>query len=191
MNKDDLLHISINSVRGHVADGVTTLTGRLLEKQKEVPEELCKLLEHFAADSVEAVRIHVLKLLPFLEYKKPEKGWVLFRKAFEKAHPALWPHGYRFLYYQYKEHFDQVSPILERIKNEGGKHGAESWGLISALCFLDNLITIESLIVQLNEFNQEDAWSGAVRVFISNLKTPDLRNQCLNGLIALINTEAL
>jgi len=190
MNKDDLLHISINSVRGHVADGVTTLTGRLLEKQKEVPEELCKLLEHFAADSVEAVRIHVLKLLPFLEYKKPEKGWVLFRKAFEKAHPALWPHGYRFLYYQYKEHFDQVSPILERIKNEGGKHGAESWGLISALCFLDNLITIESLIVQLNEFNQEDAWSGAVRVFISNLKTPDLRNQCLNGLIALINNEA-
>ncbi len=190
MNKDDPLRITINSVRGRVADGVTTLTGRLLEKEKEVPEELCKLLEHFANDPVEAVRIHVLELLPFLEYKKPEKGWVLFSKAFEKAHPALWPHGYRFLYYQYKEHFDQVSPILERIKNEGGKHGAESWGLISALCFLDNLIIIESLIVQLNEFNQEDAWSGAVRVFISNLKTPDLRNQCLNGLIALINNEA-
>ena len=190
MNKDDPLHISINSVRGRVADGVTTLTERLLEKEKEVPEELCKLLEHFAKDPVEAVRIHVLKLLPFLEYKKPEKGWVLFSKAFEKAHLALWPHGYKFLYHQYKEHFNEVSPILERIKNEGGKHGAESWGLISALCFLDKLITIESLIVQLNVFNQEDAWSGAVRVFISNLKTPDLRIQCLNGLIALINNEA-
>lgn len=190
MNKDDLLHISINSVRGHIADGVTTLTGRLLERGKETPKELYELLEQFATDPVEAVRIHVLELLPFLEYKKQEKGWVLFRKAFEKAHPALWPHGYRFLYHQYKEHFDQVSPILERIKNEGGKHGAESWGLISALCFLDDLITIESLIVQLKEFNQEDAWSGTVRVFISNLKTPDLRNQCLNGLIALINNEA-
>ena len=44
--------------------------------------------------------------------------------------------------------------------------------------------------MQLNEFNQEDAWSGAVRGFISNLKTPDLRNQCLKGLIALINNEA-
>uniref|UniRef100_UPI00402575E6 AAA family ATPase n=1 Tax=Candidatus Wujingus californicus TaxID=3367618 RepID=UPI00402575E6 len=190
MNKDDLLHISINSVRGRVADGVTTLTGRLLEKEKEVPEELCKLLEHFAKDPVEAVRIHVLELLPFLEYKKPEKGWVLFSKAFEKAHPALWPHGYRFLYYQYKEHFDQVSPVLERIKTEGGRHGAESWGLISALCFLDNLITIESLIVQLREFSQEDAWSGAVRVFTSNLKTPDTKNKCLNGIVALINNEA-
>ena len=72
----------------------------------------------------------------------------------------------------------------------GGKHGAEPWGLISGTLFLDDLITIESLIVQLNEFNQEDAWGGAVRVFISNLKTPDLRNQCLNGLIALINNEA-
>ena len=48
MNKDDPLRITINSVRGRVADGVTTLTGRLLEKEKEVPEELCKLLEHFA-----------------------------------------------------------------------------------------------------------------------------------------------
>ena len=68
-----------------------------------------------------------------------------------------------------------MSPVLEQIKTEGGKHGAEPWGLISALCFLDNLIIIESLIVQLNEFNQEDAWSGAVRVFISNLKTPGFK----------------
>lgn len=190
MNKDDRIHISINSVRGHIAEGVKTIAGRLLEREKEVPEELYELLEHFSADPVEAVRIHVLELLPFLEYKKPEKGWYLFRKAFEKAHPALWSYVYRFLYYQYKEHFDRVSPVLERIKTEGGKHGAEPWGLISALCFLDDLITIESLIVQLKEFNQEDAWGGAVRVFTSNLGTPNSRNKCLKGLIALINNEA-
>ncbi|HHT9137081.1 MAG TPA: AAA family ATPase [Candidatus Wunengus sp. YC60] len=190
LDEEDLLSISINSVRGHIADGVTTLVGRLLEKEREIPGELYKLLEQFAADPVEAVRIHVLELLPFLEHKKPEKGWYLFRKAFEKAHPALWPHAYRFLYYQYKEHFDRVSHILEQIKTEGGKHGAETWGLVSALCFLDDLITFETLIVQLNEFNQEDVWRGVVKVFTSNLKAPDSRIKCLKCLIALIKNKA-
>lgn len=82
MNKDDRIHISINSVRGHIAEGVKTLVGRLLEKEKEVPEELYILLEQFAADPVEAVRIHVLELFAFLEYKNLERdGFCLGKRS--------------------------------------------------------------------------------------------------------------
>lgn len=190
LDKDDLLHIAINSVRGRIADGVTTLIQRLLEKEKEIPEKLYTLLEQFAVDPVESVRIHVLELLPFLEYKKSGKGWNLFKKIFENAHPSLWPHGYRFLYYQYRENFNLVNPVLERIKNNGGRHGAEPWGLISALCVLNDFITLKSLISQLKEFNQENAWDGAIKVFTTNLKSHDLRNKCLTGLIALLKEHA-
>lgn len=189
LGENDLTHIGINSVRGHIADGVTTLTGRLLENEKEVPDKLYELLELFAVDPVEAVRIHVAELLPFLEYKKAKKGWYLFKKVFKNAHPALWPFAYKFLYYQYREHFDLVFPVLEQIKQKGKHHGAEVWGLLSALCVLDDLITLESLISQLSEFNQEKAWHGAIKVFVPNLKTPDLRDKCLKGLSALMKTE--
>ena len=73
MNKDDRIHISINSVRAYCGR-VKTLVGRLLEKEKEVPEELYILLEQFAADPVEAVRIHVLELLCLFGIQKTWKG---------------------------------------------------------------------------------------------------------------------
>lgn len=189
LNEDDLMHVGINSVRGLVANGVTILIGRLLENEEELPEKLFDLLEQFAIDPVEAVRIHVLRLLPFLEFKRPGKGWPLFEKTVYGAHPALWPHAYRFLYHQYRDRFDKVYSVLERIKDENGKHGAESWGLIMALCVLDDLISLEAFISQLTELAQEEAWSGAVKVFTANLNTPDLRNKCINGLIGLIGNE--
>ncbi|MFI5293852.1 MAG: AAA family ATPase [Thermodesulfovibrionales bacterium] len=190
LNEDDLMHIAFNSVRGVIAEAITVLMGRLLENEEELPEKLFNLFEQFAVDPVEAVRTPVLRLLPFLEFKRPGKGWALFEKTVSGSHPALWPHAYGFLYHQYREHFDKVSPLLDRIKEDGnGKHGAESWGLIMALCVLDDLILLEAFINQLTEFAQDEAWRGAVKVFTANLKTPALRNKCINGLIGLMSNE--
>ncbi|MBE0427294.1 MAG: ATP-binding protein [Nitrospirae bacterium] len=189
MDKNDLQHISINSVRGHIANGVTTLTGKLLENEKEIPLRLYDLCELLASDSVEAVRIHVLELLPYLEYKKLGRGWPLFEKVFKEAHPALWPYAYRFLYHQYRNHFEKVYPILDRMKNEGGEHGAEPWGLIMALSVLDDLISLETFMGQLTELQQENAWHGAIKVFTANINMPDLRTKCIRGLIAIMKDE--
>jgi hypothetical protein len=190
LSSDDIVHIGSNSVRGHIANGTTTLLYRLTDKDEEIPAELFLLLELFANDSIEGVRFHVADFLPYLEYKMPSKGWRLFNAVYKDVHPSFWAFCHRFLYHQYKAHTKVVFSILAQIRTSNLTDAASIWGNIYALSYLDELITFDELLEELIDFNSEEAWRGSVAVFCGNIDIPELSEKCVASLSKLMSQEA-
>jgi hypothetical protein len=189
-NEKNLLSVAINSIRGVVAKSGMRLCNRLLEKGQPLPELLPFLLRHLARDSAIYVRVPVLQQLPFLMYKQPDLGWQLLADVFQEPQPRLWKYAERCLYYQYREHFDQVEPYLNRLLHEGMEEAGDTWGRISTLASLAGHISQKQLFDTLTTTNT-DAWSGATQVFGANLNRQEHRATCHSGLVTILHQQNL
>lgn len=181
-NERDLVFRALNSIRGVVAKSAIKLYNRLLEKDRPLPELLPYLLHHFARDSAIYARIPILEQLPFLLYKQPDLGWRLLSDIFQEPQPRLWKHAERCLYYQYRDHFHQVAPYLDRLLHEGKEEAGDTWGRISTLASLAGHISQEALFEALTTANDE-AWKGVAQVFAANLERREHTAICHSGLI--------
>ncbi len=186
---EDIAHISLNSVRGIVAEGAIVLASRLLEKGEKLPELLIPLLYRLAHDPIDAVPASLLQYLPAVAYYDPSLGWDIFEIAI-KDRQLLWPSAERFLYYQYHDHFQKVKPFLDRMKVEIEGAG-ESWGRISTLAYLAGHISENELFNDLTELNNKEAWLGAKQVFSANLESVQSKDKCERGLVRLLDQPQL
>jgi hypothetical protein len=189
-NERELVSRAYNSTRGVVAKSAMRLCNRLLEKDQPLPELLPYLLNHFARDLAIYARIPILEQLPFLMYKHPDLGWQLLADIFQEPQPRLWKHAERCLYYQYRDHFHQVAPYLDRLLHEGKEEAGDTWGRISTLASLAGHISQEALFEALTTENDE-AWKGAAQVFTANLDRREHTATCHSGLITVLSHENL
>ncbi|HKZ56802.1 MAG TPA: ATP-binding protein, partial [Thermodesulfovibrionales bacterium] len=190
MTSDDLMYGALNSVRGIAANGAIELANRLLTKGEKLPELLIPLLFRFAKDPVAAVRVSILMKLPLLTHYDNNLGWNILDAVFKDPHPFLWPHGERFLYYQYHNHFDRVQPYLDRIKSEAIETAGETWGMISTLAYLSGHITKDQLFNDLTDLNNKGAWLGAAQVFSANIEGQH-RDVCEEGILQILKDEEI
>lgn len=181
-NESDLVSRALNSTRGVIAKSAMKLFNRLLEKDQSLPELLPYLLHRFAHDSAIYARIPILEQLPFLLYKQPDLGWRLLSNVFQESQPRLWKHAEQCLYYQYRDHFHQVAPYLNRLLDEGREEAGDTWGRISTLASLAGHISQEALFEALTTANDE-AWKGVAQVFAANLERREHTAICHSGLI--------
>jgi len=188
---DDLRSEAINSVRGIAAGSAIGLCNRLLEQEKKLPELLFPLLRHFAHDPVQAVRAALLDYLPFLTYKCRPWGWQLFHDIFREPQIHLWPLAERHLYHQYREHFDDVAPFLERMRVEAPEEAGSAWGRIATLISLSGRIGQDDLFQQLESLNTASAWKGAAQVFAANLDQHLNDDLCVSGLRRILKRKNL
>jgi len=189
-NSKDIAFTAINSIHGVAAESTITLCNRLLEEEQSVPELLLLLLRYVASDVAIYVKIPVLQRLPFLMYKKPDLGWQLLTDIFKETQSHLWKYTEQCFYYQYREHFDQVEPYLNRLLHEGMEEVGETWGRLSTLASLAGHISQEELFANLAKANPS-AWKGATQVFTANLNLQEHTAKCLSGLIAILHHKNL
>ena len=180
---------ALNSIRGVAADSAISLCNKLLEKEQDLPELLPLLLRHFARDPAIYVRVPILQQLPFLIYKRPNLGWQMLADVFQEPQPLLWQYAERCLYYQYRDQFNQVSPYLDRLWDEGMANAGEMWGRIFTLSSLAGHISQEALFEKLLSANAA-AWQGAAQVFAANLDRREHTAVCNSGLIAILLRES-
>lgn len=191
INEDDLAHIALNSVRGEVAEAAAILCNRVLNRNAQMPELLPHLLRHFSRDSVAAVRVSILRHLPYIAAKDHDLGWMLFQDIFREAQDFLWRHGEQFLYYQYHSAFERVWPYLDRIRTEAPEVAGGSWGRIATLSCLSGLRDFEDLFRDLREIDSKSCWKGAVQVLTANLNKHEHRKGCEECLLEILKDEDL
>lgn len=182
----DLLTTGINMMSGHVAEALMILTNKLQEQCVPFPELLPNTLRRFAEKEHPAIRALILRRLPYLQSLNPGLGWDLFHLAIQDV-TGLWQSAEPCLYYAYHNHFEKVSPLLERIRSEGSGTDFETWGRISALAALTKQIDFSILVEELNTLNAKEAWRGAATVWTHLENIKQHRDQCLAGIKAGLN----
>ncbi|MGR3278875.1 NACHT domain-containing protein [Acaryochloris marina NIES-2412] len=180
---EPLLTAGINMMTGRVAEALMILVNNLQKHDSELPELLAPTLCRFASNENPEIRAVVLKHLPYLQNKNPELGWKIFNLAMQDS-TELWKYSKHCLYYAYRDHFDKVLPLLERIRREGSEADMETWGRISALSALNGHIDFFNLLDDLNTFNIAEAWQGAASVWTHTGNIKQHREQCLKGIKA-------
>src|SRR5690554_4954311 len=180
-NSTDLITVGINMVTGNIVEALMILANSLLEKNIEFPELLEPTLKQFANNEHPAIKALILRRLPYFQSKNPKLGWELFELAMQSSE-ALWGYAEKCLYYAYQSNFEVVSPLLERILNEGSRKDLESWGRISALSALSEYIELPNLLEKLKVLNSTDAWKGATTVWCHFENIKQHRKQCLKGI---------
>lgn len=182
----DLISLGINMVKGDIAEALMILATNLLERERKLPELMVPTLRRFAGDEHPAIRALILRRLPYLQSKSFELSWDLFNLIMSKAQ-GLWQQAESYLYYSYHKHFEVVSPILSRLRNEGKSKELETWARIMALSAMSNYVDIIEFLDNLKTLNQPDAWKGAASVW-SNAENIKLHEeQCLLGIEAGLN----
>jgi hypothetical protein len=177
--------VALNSERGKAAGAATLVCVNLLEADIDVPRSLVALLMAFAHDRARGVRAAVLNRLPYIAHKAPELGWRLAHQAFREPSSRLWQHGERFLYYQYRDAFPQVEPLLEKLRSEALDSAGATFGRISTLSSIAGHIPLSELMRNLEGAN-EDARKGAAEVFCANLQADAHTTTCADGIRDLL-----
>jgi TfoX/Sxy family transcriptional regulator of competence genes len=187
--EQDLGMVSLNSVRGKVADSVMILATNLLEKGRPWPELLHPLLLKFTQDSVAGIRVSILTRLPLLAHYDSNLGWKIFHRTLKNSLPQLWVYGEQFLYYQYQKNFTQVQLCLNRIKEEAIETAGAVWGRIATLAYLSGHLTEEELFEQLSQLNHQETWLRTIQVFCANLDGSKHKLTCEQGLLRILKCE--
>lgn len=182
----DLLTTGINMRGGHIVEALMILANKLQEISVPFPESLPPTLRRYASNEHPAIRALILRRLPYLQSLSPELGWDLFHLAMQDA-TGLWQFAEPCLYYAYRDHFETVSPLLARIRNEGSGKDLETWGRISALATLPGHIDSAVLLDNLKTLNSNEAWQGAATVWTHPENIKQHREQCLTGIEAGLN----
>ncbi|MGB0563235.1 MAG: AAA family ATPase [Spirulinaceae cyanobacterium] len=169
--------------RRNIAESLMILVNRFHEHAIVLPELLPPALCRLAGDENQKIRSSILQQLAYLQYKNFELGWKIFYLVMQDS-KGLWKYAERCLYYAYYDHFDRVSPLLDRIYSEGSDQDMETWGRISALSALVGQISFENLLSLLNTLNVTEAWQGTVSVWTHTDNIKQHREQCLKGIEA-------
>jgi len=181
--ENDLIFRSINSSGGIAAEAAILLTNRLLKKGSNLPDFLLFALKYFAKNPDPAIRVAILRHLPFTIYKKQELGWMLFDIIFSEPQKELWKHAYNCLYYNYHNEFGRVSFYLKRILEDAPNEAGEKWAKLSTLAYLSGYLSKDELFQPLVEKNKATFWNGAIKVFAANLNNPQYNQICYDGLV--------
>jgi hypothetical protein len=96
----------------------------------------------------------------------------------------LWQDAEPCLYYAYRNRFEEVSRVLERIVSTATGKAFESWGRISALAALFGQINLHAFISQLQALGNVDAWTGAASVWSHKGNMAQHFDQCIFGISA-------
>lgn len=179
----NLLTTGNNMMTGNIAEALMILVNNFQERGIALPELLPPTLCRFASNEHPAIRALILRRLPYLQSQNPELGWELFQLAMQDA-VGLWQSAEHCLYYAYRDHFEKVAPLLERIRCEGSKEDMETWGRISALSALTGHIDFANLLGELNTLDITEAWQGAAIVWTHTGNIGQHREQCLAGIEA-------
>ena len=182
----NLLTTGINMTSGNVAEALMVLVNNLHEHGDALPELLPPTLRRFASAEYPAIRVLILRRLPYLQSMNPELGWDLFHRAMQDAE-GLWQFAERCLYHAYHDQFEKVAPSLERICREGSKEEMKTWGRISALAALTGHIDFAYLLEELNAREITEAWQGAASVWTHTGNIRQHREQCLAGMECGLN----
>jgi hypothetical protein len=187
VDAESLIGRGINSVRGQAADSVLILCNKHLTQEKELTDDQCQLLELYAKDPSIVVRATFLRRLPYLLSMKPKLGWHLIDLIMQDENDRLWKHLEECVYYNYHDHFDQVRPFIEKLKNINDDKSAEAWGRLSALSYLSEKVTEQDFFASLSEIKIEKCCFGAARVFTNNIKDTKSTERCLRGISHLLS----
>lgn len=185
----DLLTTGINMMGGNVAESMMILANKLQEHCVPCPELLSHTLLRFAGHKHPAIRVLILRRLPYFQSRSPELGWDLFHLAMQDS-SGLWQSAEPCLYYAYHDSFEKVSPLLARIRNEEDGIDLETWGRISALAALSKRIDFAVWIENLKTLNSTEAWQGAASVWTHPENIKQHREQCLAGIKAGLNAAS-
>lgn len=184
-SSDDVVFMSVNSTRGVAAESMMITCNKLLEADAQLPELLPILVRRFARDPMVSVRVSILIRLPYLMHKMPAFGWQVFADIFNEPQTKLWLYAEKCLYYQYREHFDQIEPYLKRILQEGGEDAGEVWGRIAALACLSGQLT-EDMLFTFLQTASVTSHQGIAQVFSANLDRQDHNLLCREGLFRML-----
>lgn len=179
--KVDLIALGINMAKGDIADALVVLATKFQEQGKELPDLLIPLLRRFAADEHAAIRAMILRRLAYLQSKDFDLGWNLFHIAMQEA-DGLWRIAEPCLYYAYYNHFEVVSPLLERLHRSGSGKDLQTWGRISALAAMTHRIEFTRFVAQFQALESTEAWKGAATVWANVENLRDHREQCFAGI---------
>jgi len=185
----DLLTTGINMIGGRIAEALMILANKFQEKSVLFPELLSPTLRRFAGHEHPAIRALILRRLPYLQSQNPVLGWDLFERAMKNA-IGLWQTAERCLYYSYRNNFEKISPMLNRIYREGSREDMETWGRVSALSALSNRIDFVVWLESLKTLDATKAWQGAASVWTHPENIKQHRNQCLVGIEAGLNANS-
>ena len=185
----DLLTTGINMINGNIAEALMILINNFLEQNIVLPELLPPTLLRFSSKEHPAIRALILQRLPYLQSQYPELGWDLFDHAMMDS-VGLWKSAERCLYYAYHDHFEKVSPLLERLRREGSKDDMETWGRISALSALTGHTNFTDLLRELNTLDITEAWQGAASIWTHPENIKKHREQCLTGIETGLKTDS-
>jgi GTPase SAR1 family protein len=180
----DLLTQGINMAKGNVADALMILATQLQKESTVWPDILASTLLKMAGDTHPAVRAVVLRRLAYLQHIAPDFGWDIFYQAMQKDSSGLWKIAEPCLYYAYYKQFELVQPWLDQLYREGKDKDLETWGRISALAAMSDLVKSSSLLESLNRLNSESAWRGAASVWTHPSNARAHHTYCLEGLEA-------
>ena len=185
----NLLVAGINMISGNIVEALMILANNLQRQGITLPGLLPPTLLRFARKEHPAIRALILRRLPYLQSKCPELGWNLFDHAMQKS-VGLWKFAEHCLYYAYRDHFEKVAPLLERLRREGSKEDMETWGRISALSALTGHINFTNLLRELNTLDITEAWNGAASVWSHPGNIEKYREQCLAALTTGLKTDS-
>ncbi|MFK5950094.1 MAG: hypothetical protein QM500_15125 [Methylococcales bacterium] len=185
-----LVGSGINSTRGIAAECVVMLCIKLLEEEREITNELKHLLEVFASDQSMVVRATFLRRFPYLLSKQTKMGWHLIGLLMQDAKPRLLKHFEQSLYYQYYEHFELVSPVLEILLQTNDDKTARAWGRVAALSYLSGHMDKTEFFHKIETSLSKGSYTGASQVFIQNVISAKSRSICIDGLTCLMKLGA-
>jgi len=188
LTERDILTTAMNSVRGIAATSLLHLYNKLFGKGVDFDEEVFVLINSLANDPVVSVRAGLISGLPQLIYNNPEKGWTVFKAMFRDSQTHLWLLGEKILYRQYRHNYTEVKVCLDKIKGEAMEVAGATWGRISALSMLEGHISLDDLFSELVEVKSNNAWSGAIDVFVANVKS-DRGHECAKAIELIIRNK--
>ena len=180
--EQDLVFVGINMIRGDAAKAALTIAVNFAKANLPFPELLVPTLTRFALDLNPAVRAVIVRELPYLQSVSPALGWKLFELALQGSDQRLWTVAEPCLYYGYHGRFAAVSGFLNEIAGTGKGKSLETWGRISGLAVLSDLIESSAFIAQLRTLSSDDAWCGATSVWTANAGNPKHSEKCFAGL---------
>ncbi|GER18747.1 hypothetical protein [Variovorax boronicumulans] len=201
----DVLMTGINSARGKAAEAAVVTAIQFLEAEDEIPPLLLSALRIFSADPHPAVRVLILRHMPYFISQADALGWEIFDLCMKDDEAVLWQFAEPCLYYAYRTNFSKVSENLDRIwslegqtsdvqvPSDSGETRRESkpitvWGRISTLSSLADQTSLDRLLDKLNSIDNEAAWIGAVDVWVANAQAPEHRDACFAGLHAALGS---
>ncbi len=184
-----LMGAAINSVRGIAAESVLVISNRLIDQEKNLPQELIDLLARYSKDAAMPVRAGFARRFPYFHSRVPGLGWELLDNLFSGSDSLLWKELEQSLYYQYSQSFEKVDPYLNQYLTSNSEDCHEAWGRLAALSYFAGHLTEDELFEKAASASTNGCWVGIGQVFSHNLISTKQKGKCIKGLLRLFDNS--